>query len=58
MWADAVRVVDTGGPKAACVTCTLAQPDENDCTVHVRVGRMKVRRCGLMSNFFDDLLLL
>ena len=29
--------------------CTLAPPEEYDCTVHVR------RRCGLMSNYFDHL---
>ena len=31
--------------------CTLAPPEEYDSTVHVR------RRCGLMSNYFDHLLL-
>jgi len=29
--------------------CTLAQPGEYDCTVHMW------RRCGLMSNYFDHL---
>jgi len=32
--------------------CTLAPPGEYDWTVHVR------RRCSLMSNYFDYLLLL
>jgi len=35
-----------------CMRCTLAPPGEYDWTVHVR------RRCGLMSNYFDHLLLL
>jgi len=30
--------------------CTLAPPGEYDRAVHVR------QRCGLMSNYFDDLL--
>jgi len=32
--------------------CTMAPPEEYDWTVHLR------RRCGLMSNYFDHLLLL
>jgi len=32
--------------------CTLAPAEEYDSAVHVR------RRCGLMSNYFDHLLLL
>jgi len=32
--------------------CTLVPPEEYDWTVHVR------RWCGLMSNYFDHLLLL
>jgi len=50
---DAVWVVDSGGPKKSCIRwVTLAQPGEYHWTVHVR------RRCGLMSNYFDQLLLL
>ena len=32
--------------------CSLAPPGEHDCTVRVW------RRCGLMSNYFDNMLLL
>jgi len=50
-----------GGPKEAFFTrgCILPQPGVYDWTVHVRVGRIKRRRCGLMSNnYFDHLLFL
>jgi len=55
-WAnrDAVCNLDSGGPKEACIRrwCTLAPPIKYHGTVHVR------RRCGLLSNYFDRLLLL
>jgi len=35
-----------------CMGCTLAPPGEYNLTVHVR------QRCGLMTNYFDHLLLL
>ena len=45
--------VDSREPKEACViACTLAPSGEYVWTVHVP------RRCGLMSNYFDHLLLL
>jgi len=42
--------LNMGGPKEACVGCTLAQPGEYHWTVHVR------RRCGMLSSYFDHLL--
>jgi len=50
---DAVCNVDSGGPKEARVrwVFTLAHPGEHDWIVHVR------RRCGLLSNYFDYLIL-
>jgi len=65
-WTDrfAVWIVDSGGPKEAQVQSyssgganvpswegTLAPPGEYDWTVRL------LRRCGLMSNYFDHLLL-
>jgi len=46
---DAIKDVDSGGPKEPCVRwgCTSTQTDEYDWTVHVRW------RCSLMSNYFD-----
>jgi len=43
---DAVLDMDSDGPKQGC---TFAQPGEYDRSVHVQ------RRCGLISNFFDNL---
>jgi len=42
------------GPKEACIRleCTLAQPGEYNSTVHFR------RRCGLMTNYFDHIIII
>jgi len=51
---DVVWEVDSGGPKEACVRwgCTSLPPGKSYWTVHVR------QRCGLVSNYFDHLLIL
>jgi len=51
---DAIWVVESGWPKEPCIRwgCTLAQPGEYDGTFHMQ------RRCWLISNYFDHLLLL
>jgi len=58
---DAVLVVDSGMPKEACVTWgyTFSQPGEYGWFVHVQMGWMKRRLCGLMSNIsFDHFLII
>jgi len=53
---DAVWDAESGGSREPCIWrgCTLAPPSEYDWTQTVHVQRW----CGLMSNYFDHLLLL
>jgi len=49
----AIRGVDSGGPKEACIRRGV----HIGATLRTRLNRVHVRRrCGLMSNYFDHLL--